>query len=110
MTFYVNPVDGDQPCEGVTSITVNLVQSSGNLTGQFSAGCHGTLVLHGILRGAQIFGSLDPSAGPSYGQVFGTASSGRIQFRVGQPQVGDGDEPDDDHDDYFISSKVDLSR
>ena len=36
MTFYVNPEDGDQPCEGVTSITVNLVQSSGNLTGQFT--------------------------------------------------------------------------
>jgi hypothetical protein len=110
ITFYVNPADGDEPCEEVTSIAVSLSQSGGSVSGQISAGCHGTLLLNGTLRGAQIFGSIEDSAGFSYGQVRGTASAERIKFQAVQLQPGDGDEPDSDRDDYFVSCLVDLRR
>lgn len=109
--FYGNPEEGDVPCEKVASITITLIESGGNLTGQFEAGCHGTLVLNGIIRGGQMFGSLDVSgAGLSYGRVYGTLSSNRIRFQTVYDLPGDGDEPDSDHDDKFVSSKADLSR
>ena len=108
MTFYVSPEGGDAPCEKVTTITMELSQSGGSLTGQLRAGCHGGLVLHGTLRGGQMFGSLDDSAGGSYGRVEGSASSDRIQFRTLQELIND--DGDDDFDDYFTSTRVDLSR
>jgi hypothetical protein len=111
IAFYANPEEGDVPCEKVASITIALIESGGNLTGQFEAGCHGTLVLHGIISGGQMFGSLDVSgAGLSYGRVYGSVSSNRIRFQTVYDLPGDGDEPDSDHDDKFVSSKADLSR
>ena len=108
MTFYADPSGGGPPCERVTPITVDLVQSGGSLTGQFSASCHGTLVLHGTLGGEQLIGSLDDSAARSYGQVDGTAFSDRIQFRTVQEVVND--DGDNSADDYFTSTRVDLHR
>jgi len=108
MNFYVDPGGGTEPCEKTASISVDLSQSGGSLTGQLRTGCHGTLVLHGTVRGGQVFGSLEDSAGGSYGQVNGTASSDRIQFRTVKEVVND--DGDDSADDYYTSTRVDLSR
>lgn len=108
ITFYRDPTGGAEPCEKITSITVELLQSGGSLTGHLEAGCHGTLVLHGTLSDGQVFGSLDDSAGASYGKVDGTTSSDRIHFRTVQEVVND--DGDDSGDDYYTSTRVDLSR
>jgi hypothetical protein len=111
ITFYVNPEEGEEPCEKAASITVNLVESGTSLTGQFAAGCHGTLVLSGTIVGAaQLFGWLGTTAGGTYGRVNGVFSSKQIRFRTIVDLVGDGDEPDSDRDDNYVATRVELSR
>jgi hypothetical protein len=111
ITFYANPEEGDEPCEEAASISVNLVEYGTGLTGQFAAGCHGTLVLSGTLSGAaQLFGWLQTTAGANYGKVNGVVSSRHISFRTIVDLVGDGDEPDSDRDDNYVATRVELSR
>jgi hypothetical protein len=108
ITFYRDPTGGPEPCEKVASIAVGLSQSGETLAGQLETGCHGTLVLHGSVSGGQVSGTLEDSAGRSYGKVNGTTSSNRIQFRTVQEVVND--DGDDSGDDYFTSTRVELSR
>jgi hypothetical protein len=111
IAFYTNPEEGDEPCEKAASITVSLVESGTSLTGQFAAGCHGTIVLSGTLVGAaQLFGWLQTTADANYGKVNGVVSSRHISFRTIVDLVGDGDEPDSDRDDNYVAARVELSR
>ncbi len=106
ITFiYPHHLAMDAPCLGSAAITVDLLESGGNLTGQFDIGC-GTFVLHGLLtRGLGISGSLDSPQG--IGTISsGLVSSNRILFSTSQSIDFDGN---DDADDYTVS-KVSLSR
>jgi hypothetical protein len=99
----------DVPCQRSAPITVNLVESGdGHLSGQFEAGCSGALMLSGVVSGGTIInGWLDSSAG--HGRISGALSANRIQFWTRQ-DFSDGDDPDGDRDDHYISSRVDLTR
>jgi hypothetical protein len=89
ITFRVSRsrIRGDS-CAGsasiTTSITVDLSESGGNLTGQFETPC-GTFTLHGLTRGAAIFGSLDGPDGS--GSISGLSSPTRIQLRTFDGEV-----------------------
>ena len=107
MNFYASPEGGPQPCEKATSITVDLWQSGESLTGQFTAGCHGTLALHGTLSNGQFSGTVADPSGP-IDKLSGSASSDRIQFRALRELIND--DGDDSFDDYYTSTRVDLSR
>jgi hypothetical protein len=89
---------------GSASITVELVESEGNLTGLFGTSC-GPFTLRGSVQGTSISGILDGPEGPgtiSAGQL----SANRIQFGATVHIEYDGDF---DADDTMVE-RVDLSR
>ena len=91
-------------CQGSSSITVNLVESNGTLTGQFETRC-GIVSLSGLVRGTDLSGSLDTPDGQA--QISGgLASLNRISFQATQLFEYDGDTDPDDH----IVTRVSLSR
>ena len=101
---FTPPPNWPGTCGGSEPITVEVVESGGNLTGQFEASC-GTFTLQGLHRGIYMFGSLVGPDGPgtiSIGQV----SADRIRF---QATVNIDFDHNSDADDVLLY-KVDLSR
>ena len=87
-------------------VTVNLVESGGNLTGQFDTGC-GFFSLSGLIQGGALSGSLYGPDGQA--RISGRlVSSNRIQFQatLTEPDMNAGNKPGGIHEFIVVS----LSR
>ena len=103
---------GSSSCDGASPIVVTLSQSGEKLTGQFQSGCGGVLEIRGVVGDTNLSGSLESSAGPGFGRIYGTVTSSDIQFRTVQ-LTNDEDDPegiDNDGDAAYTSTNVELHR